>query len=610
LKGTAPLAAFVALMFVLSAVSSPVLAATSTSTGAAASLSLAVVPPILPADGKTHSVVFLSLMDANHNPTIALASITVYLSSSKQDVAVIQSPLVFPAGASYVTANATVTLSPGTTTITASTSGLASATANLQTMTPAGFPTTLAIFASPAIQPSGIGRTGSLVVEVLDQVGRPTRAASDTTVTLTSSNEAVAVPGGGASVTVKGGQTYASASYTSDPSALQLGTTTITALASGLNSGYTAITVAGNNAASPVSLSLQAGPSELISDGRSYAALTVILLTNQSAPALAGKDTFVELASSDPNVIQVPPVAPILTGQSYVTVNVTATVSPGKATITAAYPGLATATVAFDTVALAPSKVVLYVAPSKAVLSRSGGTDILFAQLQDGSGNPGLARAAATVIIASSNPSFGHSPINVTIGADQNYATVRVHLAQPTQLVLTASSPGLESSTAPLSASLMSMTASIAASSYTVPSNQKVTLTVTVAALGVPLANTTVAWSSKGGTFSRSQTTTNPQGVSSVEFTPTGTGPATILAQVADQIIGKANLSASIFVVAPVNSAPPTILDTIMGHLYYFIAGVAAVVAVAVLLVVRRRRKKKMEGEADEALSEDSGASF
>jgi hypothetical protein len=601
-------ALLLAFLFILATLSAASIGASSSS--AAASLALNVVPPTLPADGRTHSVVFLSVVDSSGNPTVALSNITVYLSSSKQDVAVVQSPVIIPAGASYVIDNASVTLTPGTTTITASSVGFSSATAKLQTSIPAGFPTSLVVFASPPVQPSGIGRTGTLVVEVLDQLGHPTRAAIDTTVTLTSSNEGIAVPGGSASVTIKEGRTYASASYTSDPSALQTGTTTITALASGLNSGFTDITVAGNNAASPVSLFLQAGPSVLISDGRSYAALSVMLQANASDPALAGKDTFVELASSDPNVMQVPPVAAILTGQSYVTINVTATVAPGVATITAAYPGLASASVTFTTVALAPSKVVLYVAPAQAVLSQSGGNDILFAQLQDGSGNPGLARSAATVIIASSDPTFGRSPINVTIGSDQDYASVRIHLSRPTQFVLTASSPGLESSTAPLSASLMSLVSSIAASAYTVPLNQKVTFSVTISALGVPLSNVSVSWSSKMGTFNSAKSLTNAQGVSTVEFTPSGTGPATVLALVNNQIIGKANLSASIFVVAAVNTGPPSILDTILGHLLYLIVAVAAVVVVVVLILVMRRRRRKKEGEADEALSEEAGASF
>jgi hypothetical protein len=477
-------------------------------------------------------------------------------------------------------------------------------------MIPAGFPTTLVVFASPPQQPSGIGRTGNLVVEVLDQLGHPTRAAVDTTVTLTSSNEAVAVPSGSATVTILSGRTYATTAYTSDPTTLQLGTTTITALANGLNSGYAEITVAGNNAASPVSLDLQAGPSELISDGRSYSALTVMLLTNQSAPALAAKDTFVELASSDPNVLEVPPVASIPNGRSYVTVNVTATVAPGTATITAAYPGLASASATFTTVALSPSRVTLYVAPGQAVLSRSGGDAILFAQLQDVTGHPGLARSAATVIIASSNPSFGHSPINVTIGSDQNYVSVRIHLAQPTQVVLTASSPGLDSSTAFLSASLLPIVASISASNYTVPLNTKVMFTVTVSALGVPLANTSVSWSSKEGSFSNSQSKTNAQGVSTVEFTPGATGPATVLALVNSQVIGKANLSASIFVIAAVHSSPPTILDYILRYWLYIGVGAAVLAIVVALLLIRRRRKRRLAGETDEALSEDTGASF
>ena len=454
----------VGLLLLLSAFSTPTIAAASTAS-VASSLSVNVVPPILPADGKVHSVVFLSVTDSNGNPTIPLSDITVYLSSSQQSVAVVQSPIVIPAGASYVVANATVTETPGTTTITASSNGLASVTAKIQTMIPAGFPTTVRVFASPNLQPPAVGLQGTLVVEILDQLGHPTRAASNTQVNLVSSNQGIAVPATGATVTILEGQTLASIGYTSDPSLPNTGTTTITALASGLNAGYAEITVEGSPASPAYSLGLEAGPGELIADGRSYSALTVMLQSNASNPTVATSNVVVQLASSDPNVIQVPPVAAILAGHSFVTVNVTTTVASGGATITAAYPGLLSASVGITTVVLAPSRVAIYAAPSDLILSRSGGTVVLFAQLQDQSGNPGLARSAATVLIASSNSTLGKAPINVTIGKAENYVTVKVPLKGPVGVTLTASSSGLESSTTTLSSFVLPSSASISAES-------------------------------------------------------------------------------------------------------------------------------------------------
>ena len=402
----------------------------------------------------------------------------------------------------------------------------------------------------------------------------------------------------------------ASIGYTSDPSLPNTGTTTITALASGLNAGYAEITVEGSPASPAYSLGLEAGPGELIADGRSYSALTVMLQSNASNPTVATSNVVVQLASSDPNVIQVPPVAAILAGHSFVTVNVTTTVASGGATITAAYPGLLSASVGITTVVLAPSRVAIFAAPSDLILSRSGGTVVLFAQLQDQSGNPGLARSAATVLIASSNSTLGKAPINVTIGKAENYVTVKVPLKGPVGVTLTASSSGLESSTTTLSSFVLPSSASISADSYTIASNSKDLLSVRVAALGVPLAGARVTWSSKAGTFNATQSVTNSKGLASVLFTPAGEGPALILAQVNDQVIGKANLSAGIFVTAPVVAKSPTILDTILHYQWYILIGAAAAVVVVVVALVLRRRRKRREGEAEEALSEDTGSSF
>ena len=157
---------------------------------------------------------------------------------------------------------------------------------------------------------------------------------------------------------------------------------------------------------------------------------------------------------------------------------------------------------------------------------------------------------------------------------------------------------------------MLPSSASISAESYTIASNSKDLLSVRVAALGVPLAGARVTWSSKAGTFNATQSVTISKGLASVYFTPGGEGPALILAQVNDQVIGKANLSAGIFVTAPVVAKSPTILDTILHYQWYILIGAAAAVVVVVVALVLRRRRKRREGEAEEALSEDTGSSF
>ena len=575
--------------------------ALASSVSVASALSLAVVPPTLPADGLNHQVVVVSLLDSARHMTVALNDTTVYLTSSQVDVASIQSPIVIHAGQSYVVANASVTLTPGTSTLTASSVGLTSAYVQLKTMIPSGIPASLAVFCAPPFQPLG-EHQGQLVVEMLDQAGHPTRAASATPILLTSSNNEIAMPLA-SNFTLPVNGTVATVGYTSDQGGSLPGSATVTATASGFNSGYAQVTVSNSTGRAPVGLAVQSDPQELIADGRSYQALTVMLRDENgsatAAPAVSG-GVYVQLTSSQPSVLSVPPVALIPAGQTYVLVDATSTVSPGTVTITATSIGMASASVQLDTVAPAPSKLALYVAPDDPVVTSRGSAALLFVQLQDGSSSPALGRKATNVVITSSNDSLTSTALELIIPRGQDYGVLRLGLDASSQGVLTASSSGLRSSNASLASFMAPLQASLSSASSSIYQNETDVLTLSAYALGVPLKGASVTWNSTGGILTADAGTTDAAGRATMVLKPTGLGLATIEARVDSPAMGTANLTATVYVLPSPVRHQPSLLERILSYWLYIAIGAAAAAIVSVVLLRRRRKSAESDEESFE----------
>ncbi|HZW85343.1 MAG TPA: hypothetical protein VFE91_05520, partial [Nitrososphaerales archaeon] len=158
----------------------------------AASVVLSIIPPKLPADGGSYAAVVVSLADKSGLPSAALTQIVVFLSSSQINIASVPDSVIIGPGQEYAMANVTTTPTPGTAMITAHAQGLgAPQSAPITTVTPSGFPSKLKVFTSPSefLPRSDVG---SVRVEVVDDAGLPSKAISDITVQLTSSNSSIA----------------------------------------------------------------------------------------------------------------------------------------------------------------------------------------------------------------------------------------------------------------------------------------------------------------------------------------------------------------------------------------------------------------------------------
>ncbi len=380
---------------------------------APSTLILSVVPPKLPADGASYPGVIVSLVSSTGKPTLGLADITVYLTSSQQNVGSVSPKAILKAGRDYAVANFSTTSTPGSTSITASSQGLTATSATLTTVTPSGFPTHLKVIPVPdslLVNPMG---TGTVLVEILDDVGLPAKAVSATAVTLSSSNNNVVnLPA--SSLTVPIGSVISKAKYLIG---VIPGVATITASASGFNSGSGSVSVVGP---SPFALKISAQPNPLPTSA--HGRLVISLTDPQGNPARAPSDVSVSIRSSSNNVVSAQPTVTIPSGRIYAIAPFSSTANPGTANLTASSPGLKSDfAVVASTQPVTPVKLKLSVAPNP-VLADSSGYSSVVVSLTDAGGNPALALFDISVTLTSSNSAVGNINNSVKITSGSSYA--------------------------------------------------------------------------------------------------------------------------------------------------------------------------------------------
>ena len=381
--------------------------------GAPTGLVLSVIPPRLPADGGSYGAIVVSLQAAGGEPSLALNDTSVFLTSSLEGVGTVVDEVTIPRGAAFAVADFTTTTTAGTTTISASSPGLGAASGEVETMTPSGFATHLAVIPVPGTQAVEPGATGTVVVETLDSAGLPARVASNVEVTLSSSSTSVvSLPV--SSLLLTAGSVLSSTPYDLGVSP---GSTTITGSASGFSSGSGMVTVQG---ASPFALRIFAQPDPL---PVSTVGRLVVTLTDQAGnPVRAPSAVTVAIASSNTSEVAAGTTATIQAGEVYTLVPLTAGQSPGAANITASSAGLLTdfAPVTVSTPGT-PVKIKLMTAPDP-VLADQGTYSSVAVALTDAAGNPAMASSPLSITLTSSNSAVGNVTGSVTIQPGQSYA--------------------------------------------------------------------------------------------------------------------------------------------------------------------------------------------
>lgn len=465
-----------------------------------AKLKIYVAPTKVPADNKAYEMIFVQLQDSKNNPARAPESITVYLSSSKTDVGSTDSTITIQKGSTYAKANFYSTYTPGTTTITASASGFATVQGSITTVGPV--PSKLAVYALPPTLPADGSSHEAIVVQLQDASGAPARAPlGDLVVTLSSSNTTVGTVS--PSVTIKAGSTYTTANFLAN----NVGSTTITAIASGYSSGQAIIKTEHGNATA-VKLAIHVAPLKVLADGGAYNMIAVQLQDASGKLASASSAQSISLSSSATDIGTVDTSVTINAGSTYSMARLYSTHSPGSTTITAAAPGYTSSQASITTIGYVPTKLAVFCAPSS--LPADGQSyDAIIVQLQDSSGNPAKDPIGAIkVSLFSSKTEIGDVDPEIVIPFGENFATAKFRsLYSAGSTSITAQSAGYTAAQASMTVSLIdkyALTISAVAEPNPVNSSAQTTLRMYVTYSGLaPAAGATVKLASdKGGNFS------------------------------------------------------------------------------------------------------------
>ena len=338
----------------------------------------------------------------------------MYLTSSQSNVGIVPPSVVIPAGKDYAIVDFATTTSPGVTTITASAAGLASAQAILDTRTPSGFATHLKVTAAPTNVLAG--SSGSLVVQLEDATGAPSRASSDLNVTVSSSSSSLVHPLR-AFVVIPAGSDMGLVNFTSSYS---LGSATVTASVSSLVAGTANVNVVGP---SPYSLSVNAQPNNVVAGGTGR--VVVWITGSVGHPARAASNIAITLTSSNLAVATLTQtIVTIPSGSMSVTANFTAGAILGHAIITASAQGLQTG---FDTITTyaalqRPAGLKLFFAPNP-VFADSSTYKAIVVGVVNATGFPDVATSSVLVNLTSASTGIGTVVGNVVIPRGQEYAT-------------------------------------------------------------------------------------------------------------------------------------------------------------------------------------------
>jgi len=543
----------------------------------------------------------VTLTDSQGRPSPAPLPIAVAISSSNTSVISSDQRTTIGTGQIYAVASYASGATPGTADLTASSPGLESDFAVVTVAEPT-LPAKLMLLAAPDPVLADEGSYDSVVVALTDANGNPGVAPSNIPVTLTSSNSAVGSIGG--SLTIPSGSSYAVASFTST---FFVGSTFITAIAQNLKSATSTLSSFGPV---PTRVVVQALPSTLPADGGRYSALEVMLEGADGEPAVAPVDVPVQLTSSNTDIATANSTVVIGAGQSSVLVDVTTTISPGIANVTATSSGFASSSAGFVTVRPAPSQLGLYAVPASAIQSLGQRGDAIVAvQLQDSVSSPARAPQDTPVVVTSSNGSVMVRPIQLDIPAGADYAWAYVDPLQPGAVVLTASTSGLASGSADLSVVPLPIVLTLTSSAPVVAIGSSATVQLQVDVLGSPVKGANVTLTASPGTMSASNGVTDSTGQFTDTFIPAVDGVAIITALVQDPVFGNQTAGTNILVAlagaAGTGHASKGLGTTGLVMVVVLVVVVVVVIGLGARRALKRRSKNPDEDEEEGAYSDE-----
>ncbi len=299
-------------------------------------------------------------------------------------------------------------------------------------------PSRLRVYVGPSKVLADRGVYESIVVQLQDSTNRPARAPEDTTVSLSSSRTDIGSVD--PSITIPSGETCASAKFYSTYTP---GTTIITAVASGYDSGQASMTTVGPI---PSKLAVYCFPPTLPSDNGVYESIVVQLQDTQGSPARAPiGDVNVTLSSSNTNVGTVDNSTIIESGSTYAQAKLYTTNMSGTTTITAIASGYTSGEAVMRTSSIGTAlELKVYIGPPK--ITAAGAThESICVELQDSYGSVARAPDNITVSLSSSDIAVGTVDPTITIWHNNTHALANFYSTYKSgTTTITAAASGYE----------------------------------------------------------------------------------------------------------------------------------------------------------------------
>ncbi|HVP24097.1 MAG TPA: hypothetical protein VMS77_09335 [Conexivisphaerales archaeon] len=487
------------------------------------SISLSLLPRVMPADTAASGNVAVALLDPSGFPARANSSITVVLTSSNLSVAYFSDPyLTIPAGSFYGFKTVYSGGLPGATEITAQSSGLATGTADMPAReygTPADGEVVELQSGPTAVLPDAGTYGGIFSAQLLNTTdGFPVQSNYSNPTTVYFSSSKTLIGSVSASSFVPGNGTYALADYTST---LLVGTTDVTAAANGFVHATISIS---NSAPPPTRLVLGLASDSLRATGEAYPLLFIQLQDDSGHPAKAPQDTQIFLTSNvtgttDRYVI-------ISSGSSYATANLLSTSTPYSVNITASGTGFSPVFTVVSTIESFPSD--LSVSSSLMPMVQDGTQHQIFIQLQDAEGRPAKPETPVQVFLTTDDPSVATVVSSVFLAAGASYVSAALTLKSPGFTTVTAIAQGYSSGQAQIVITQLpiTLTLSMNDTNTVVGTSYQVGITATSEAAAVVGASATAT--ARTGRFAAGAAVTDASGQASFLYSPQTPGSDTL----------------------------------------------------------------------------------
>ena len=168
-------------------------------------------PDVLLPEDQVHEAITVQLQDMDGRPVPASTPITIYLSSSKTNIATVEQIVTINSGQYKTTAELTTYLENGESIISASSPGLLSDSETI--LLQGQVPSNIALFVFPELLMADESVYDVITVQLQDNEGNPVEARKPTEIFLTSTNIEVGTVTN--SVIIPQGKSYSSAEFTS-----------------------------------------------------------------------------------------------------------------------------------------------------------------------------------------------------------------------------------------------------------------------------------------------------------------------------------------------------------------------------------------------------------